>query len=147
MYDSAVSAEVKERLQRLRPDSQRQWGKMGPAQMLAHCSASIEMALGDERPPRMMIGRILGPVAKRFTLRDEKPMVRNAQTAKCLLVQDGKDFEPERARLALLIDRFAAAGPSGCTSHPHFLFGTLTPEEWSRLVYKHLDHHLRQFGV
>ena len=48
---------------------------------------------------------------------------------------------------AVLIDRFAAAGPKGCTTHPHSFFGPLTPDEWAILMYKHLDHHLRQFGV
>jgi LPS sulfotransferase NodH len=46
-----------------------------------------------------------------------------------------------------LIDRFAAAGPQGCTKNPHSFFGRLTPQEWATLMYKHLDHHLRQFGV
>jgi hypothetical protein len=46
-----------------------------------------------------------------------------------------------------LIDRFVASGPAGCTNHPHSFFGRLTPEEWAILMYKHLDHHLRQFGV
>ena len=64
-----------------------------------------------------------------------------------LIVPDARDLESERERLCGLIDRFAAAGPGGCTSHPHLFFGRLTPEEWAILMYKHLDHHLRQFGV
>jgi hypothetical protein len=66
---------------------------------------------------------------------------------KDLVVQDERDLRPERERLLGLIDRFAAAGPAGCTKHPHSFFGRLTPEEWAILTYKHLDHHLRQFGV
>jgi hypothetical protein len=46
-----------------------------------------------------------------------------------------------------LIDRFTAAGPTGCTTSPHSFFGRLTPEQWAILTFKHLDHHLRQFGV
>ncbi len=53
----------------------------------------------------------------------------------------------EQHRLSALIDRFAAAGPAGCTTHPHTFFGPLTPQEWAALMYKHLDHHLRQFGA
>jgi Protein of unknown function (DUF1569) len=53
----------------------------------------------------------------------------------------------ERERLRGLVDRFCQAGAPGCTSHPHSFFGHLTPEEWAILTYKHLDHHLRQFGV
>jgi Protein of unknown function (DUF1569) len=83
----------------------------------------------------------------RAALRDDKPMMRNSPTSKELVIEDDHDFAIERARLGTLIGRFAAAGPAGCTSHPHAFFGPLTPEEWGILMYKHLDHHLRQFGV
>jgi hypothetical protein len=95
----------------------------------------------------MFLGRIFGPMVKSKVLGDEKPMGRNAPTAKSLVVADERDFETERKRLCMLIDRFAEAGPTGCTTHPHTFFGHLTPEEWATLMYKHLDHHLRQFGV
>jgi hypothetical protein len=140
--------EIKQRLSALSPDSPRQWGKMSPAQMLAHCSLGLEMAAGEIRPPRALMGRILGPVIKPMALRDKEPMRRNSPTSKELLVLgEERDFEAERKRLIDLIDRFAAAGPTGCTSHPHAFFGSLTPDEWAVLMYKHLDHHLRQFGV
>ncbi len=58
-----------------------------------------------------------------------------------------RDLEAERRRLCGLIEGFVAAGPAGCTTHPHSFFGRLTPEEWAILQYKHLDHHLRQFGA
>jgi hypothetical protein len=147
LYETATAEDVKLRLQRLRPDSQRHWGKMGLAQMLAHCASAMEMATGEQRPRRTMIGRVLGPVVKRMALRDEEPMRRNSPTAKFLLVNDEKGFESERTRLIGLVDRFAAAGPAGCTTHPHLFFGPLTPDEWAQLMFKHLDHHLRQFGV
>jgi LPS sulfotransferase NodH len=62
-------------------------------------------------------------------------------------VTDERDLEAERRRLLDLVERFAAAGPAGCTTHPHSFFGRLTPREWAVLMYKHLDHHLRQFGA
>jgi hypothetical protein len=120
---------------------------MNPAQMLAHCSAGLEMAAGEIRPSRALIGRIIGPAIKRVAVRDEEPMRRNSPTAKELLTTGEWDFGTERERLSALIDRFAASGPSGCTNHPHAFFGPLTPEEWAILMYKHLDHHLRQFGA
>jgi len=58
-----------------------------------------------------------------------------------------RDLKAERERLRGLIERFVAGGRAGCTTHPHSFFGKLTPEEWAILMYKHLDHHLRQFGV
>ena len=74
-------------------------------------------------------------------------MKRNTPTSKDLVVADERDLPTEQKRLCGLVDRFSDAGPQGCTTHPHTFFGPLTPDEWARLMYKHLDHHLRQFGV
>jgi hypothetical protein len=82
-----------------------------------------------------------------MALGNDEPMRRNSPTAKEFLVKDDRDLRAEQERLCGLIDKFAAAGPEGCTRHPHGFFGRLTPMEWSALMYKHLDHHLRQFGV
>lgn len=147
LYEPATAQEIKDRIARLGPASQRQWGKMTAAQAMAHCSVAMEWAVGDIRPPRMFIGRIFGSLAKSKMLKDEAPMGRNAPTAKSLVVADDRDLATERQRLTALVDRFAAAGPTGCTTHPHSFFGPLTPNEWSALMYKHLDHHLRQFDV
>jgi hypothetical protein len=145
LFEAAVVEEVKERMALLRPDSERQWGKMNPAQTLAHCSAAMEMAVGERTPPRILIGRLLGRFAKKSMIVNEKPMPRNVGTDKSLVVSDERDFVVERQRLREFIDRFAAGGPGACTRHPHFFFGPLTPEEWAALMYQHLDHHLRQF--
>jgi hypothetical protein len=147
LFEAARAGEVKQRIAQLRPDSERLWGKMNPAQALEHCSRGMEMALGDKNPPRVMVGRILGWIVKPLALGNDEPMRRNSPTAKELVVQDERDLATERARLCGLIDRFAAAGPKGCTKHPHAFFGRLTPDQWAILMYKHLDHHLRQFGV
>ncbi len=146
LFEAATLKEVKDRIAQLRPDSQRQWGTMNPAQALAHCSAGVEWAVGDRIPPRMLLGRMIGWIVKPLALRNDEPMRRNSPTAKDLVVRDQRDLGTEQERLCALIDRFAAAGPPGCTRHPHSFFGRLTPEEWAALMYKHLDHHLRQFG-
>jgi len=147
LFEPARVKEVKERMERLRPDSERLWGKMNPAQALAHCSAAIGMAEGKISPPRILIGRLLGPWAKKSVIVNGEPIRRNAMTEKSCVVADERDFVVERQRLHELIDRFAAGGPGRCTKHPHFFFGPLTPVEWAVLMYQHLDHHLRQFGV
>jgi hypothetical protein len=139
--------EIKKRLLLLKPESPRQWGKMTPAQMLAHCSAGIEMAAGEIRPPRALVGRVIGRAVKRVAFRDEEPFRRNSPTSKELVITGVMDFEAERKRLNGLVDSFVTTGPSGCTHHPHAFFGPLTPDEWAILMYKHLDHHLRQFGA
>ena len=147
LFEATTADEVKERIAKLGPNSQRQWGKMTAPQALAHCANTMEFAVGDRNEPRMLIGRILGPLVKSKVLKDDEPMRRNAPTVKSLVVSDERDLAKERQRLCVLIDRFSAGGPQGCTKQPHTFFGPLTPDEWSRLMYKHLDHHLRQFGV
>jgi hypothetical protein len=94
----------------LRPDSEGLWGKMNAAQALAHCSATIEMAEGKVSPPRILIGRLLVPLAKKSLIVDGKPMRRNAMTERSCVVTDERDFVVERQRLRASIDRFAAGG-------------------------------------
>jgi len=147
LFEAGLVEEVKQRIAQLRPDSARQWVTMKPAQALEHCSRGIETALGVKTPPRVLVGRLLGWIVKPKVMGNDEPLRRNSPTAKELVVQDERDFGTERTRLCGLIDRFAAGGPAGCTTHPHAFFGRLTPDEWAILTYKHLDHHLRQFGV
>ena len=147
LFDAATATETKGRIARLEPGSMRQWGKMNASQAMAHCAITMEWAVGDSFAPRMFLGRIFGPLAKSKVLKDEAPLRRNTPTAKSLVVANERDLEKECQRLCALIDRFSAGGPQRCTKHPHTFFGPLTPEEWARLMYKHLDHHLRQFGV
>jgi Protein of unknown function (DUF1569) len=146
LYDQPVTTEVKRRVDALRPDTAAMWGKMNAAQAVRHCSLALEMALGDSRPPRLLIGRVLGPLFKPI-YSNEKPMQPGSPTHKSLIVGEQRDLDQERAGLAILIDRFSAGGAEACTRHPHPFFGKLTPAEWGTGMYKHLDHHLRQFGV
>ena len=105
------------------------------------------MALGDRTLPRVFIGRIFGPFVRRLALGNDEPMRRNAPTAPDFVITDERDMEQERTRLARLVDRFTAGGRAACTTPTHPFFGRLTPEQWAELMYKHLDHHLRQFGA
>ena len=138
---------LKNRLALLKPGSEPQWGKMSVAAALGHCSLSMQMGTGELRPPRVLIGRILGQMVKSKVVGDDTPMRRNSPTARQLLISTEPEFATEQTRLSGLIDRFHTAGPQGCTTHPHPFFGSMTPDEWAVLMYKHLDHHLRQFGV
>lgn len=138
-------AEIKDRLFHLQPDATAAWGKMNVAQMLAHCSGSFEMAMGQICPKRILLGRMIGPMVKRAMKAEKEPMRRNSMTDKSVLIEDKRDFATEKQRLQETMDRFMAAGPAGCSKHPHFFFGPMTPEEWAMLMYQHMDHHLRQF--
>src|ERR1700741_1336159 len=88
LFEAAILEEVKERMARLSPESERQWGKMNPAQMLAHCSAAMDMAMGKTNPPRILLGRLLGRVAKKSLIVNGTPMRRNSMTEESCLVTD-----------------------------------------------------------
>ena len=147
LFEAGRVEEFKRRIAQVRPDSPRQWGTMSPGQMLEHCSRGMETGLGITNPPRMFIGRVIGRMIKSRIMANDEPLRRNTPTAKLLVVNDERDVEKERARLCGLIERFVAGGPTVCSKHPHMFFGTMTPHEWAILMYKHLDHHLRQFGA
>jgi hypothetical protein len=147
LFQPDAVTEIRERLQRLQADSPRQWGTMTPAQAIAHCANALEAPIGDRRPPRMLLGILMGRAIKRLALGNDAPMRKNSPTVPGFQVADNRDLTVERLRLLSMIDRFVAAGRGGMTTHPHSFFGKLTPDEWGVLSYKHLDHHLRQFGV
>lgn len=119
---------------------------MNVGQMMAHCSAWLEMAAGATPSRRSWLGRVVGRAAKQSML-GERPIRRNMPTDKSLIRDDLRDFADEQRRLIDGVERFSAGGPERCTTHPHSFFGPMTPHEWARMGYRHLDHHLRQFGV
>jgi hypothetical protein len=147
LFDVALAHQIKQRIDRLRIDSERQWGTMTVAQTMSHCGSGLEMALGEIRPPRALIGRLIGSAIKPKVVGNDEEFRRNSGTVHELIVSGERNLDAERVRLCSLIDRFVSGGPSVCTTHPHPFFGPLTPGEWAVLMYKHLDHHLRQFGV
>jgi hypothetical protein len=148
LFEPGRAEDVKARVAKLTAESERRWGKMTPAQAMAHCSKGLEMAVGDAKPPRMFVGRIFGGLIKRLALGDDKPIKKESPTVPSMVMHDVDcDLDAERTRLTVLIDRFVAAGPAGTSTHPHPFFGRLRGEEWAILMYKHLDNHLRQFGA
>ena len=146
LFEAEAVNEVLTRIDGLKPSSPRQWGKMDVAQMLAHCSAALDMACGQLNLPRLFIGMVIGPFVKPiFT--NEKPFSQNNPTDPKLVVADQRDFVREQEQLKLKVRQFHEGAETKCTRHPHPFFGSLTPQQWSRGMYKHLDHHLRQFGA
>ena len=144
LFERATVDETIARLERMSAASERQWGKMNPAQALAHCS------LNDGGGGRGLAAEAdadwtcAGAGLQGYGPND-KQMGKNSPTDPAIVVSDERDFESERERLEGLIRRFQAGGPNGCTGHPHSFFGRLTPDEWASLQWKHVDHHLRQF--
>jgi hypothetical protein len=147
LFDPASAEQLRQRIQSVTPASPRQWGKMSAEQMMEHCARGLEMGTGKTKPPRVFIGRLLAPLVKKKALEDGELMRRDSPTAPFLIVSETPELDAARARLLAAFDRFVAGGEAGCTTHPHAFFGELTPAEWSKIMHKHLDHHLRQFGA
>lgn len=150
LFDPALVEETKRRILQLRVESERQWGTMAVTQVLAHCTSGIEMAMGVIQAKRAPFpANLIGPLIKPLVFRDDKPLRRNSPSSPELFPSGStrSDFMSERSRLVAAIESFASQGPTGCTRQPHPFFGPLNPQQWAILMYKHLDHHLRQFGV
>ena len=135
-----------QRIRRLQPDSQPLWGKMTVGQMLAHCQVPLRVASGELKLKRSLIGVLFGGLAKKKLLAG-RPFDRNLPTAPEFRVRDARSFETEKEKLVEIIEQFHARGADGITKEPHPFFGALSVSEWQTLQWKHLDHHLRQFGV
>lgn len=146
LFNNQVLAEVEERLSMLNDKNERLWGTMDPAQMLAHCSKTFEMAMGKQKSKRLLIGYLLGPFFKKGYL-GEKPFGKNSPTDKKFIITGNRNFSAEMQNLKEMLREFSLGGEYACTRKPHSFFGKLSPAEWGVGMYKHMDHHLRQFGV
>jgi len=146
LFDQPAYNEVLTRLNSLTPASQRQWGKMDVAQMLAHCKEAFKVPLSDKKMPRMFMGLMMSWMFK-SKLYNDAPWKKNLPTAPNFLIKDQRDFDTEKKELTGLINQFHTAGYGNVGKFPHPFFGTFTQEQWGKSMYKHLDHHLTQFGV
>ena len=144
LFDPAVKQEIIERINTLTPQSQRLWGKMDVAQMLAHLQQPLEVALGIRTIKGSFFMNLILPLFKK-TLWDEKPWKKGIPTDPTYItIAKPRDFQQEKAKLLDLISQFNEAGLSD-KKHP--VFGFMTKEQWSKSAWKHIDHHLKQFGA
>jgi len=146
LFEQQTTGQIIARIESLTPENKAQWGKMNVSQMLTHCNRAMLTATGESILPRMFMGRILGPFIRHFFYND-KPFAKNSPTDATFVVTGEQDFVAEKAKLIAVVNRFAAGGEAKCTTQPHSFFGRLTPAQWAIGMYKHLDHHLRQFNA
>jgi hypothetical protein len=143
LFDPAVKQDIIARINKLTPQSQRQWGKMDVAQMLAHCQMPLGVAVGKHKLKGSFFIKLIGPLFKKKLFNDQ-PFTHDLPTDKSFKIIDVRDFEKEKQNLIQMINDFSEANMS---DEPHPFFGKLTKEQWSKGTWKHLDHHLQQFGV
>ena len=146
IFDPATFENIQGRLDKLTPSSQREWGTMEIAQMLAHISTPLEIALGDFKPRRKFIARIIGPFFKNVLI-GKNPYKQGLPTDPTFKISDTRDFEKEKKRATDLLNRFYTTGKQSAEGRKHVFFGKMSANEWAIYTYKHFDHHLRQFGI
>jgi len=144
LFDPSVKQEIIDRVNKLTAQTQRQWGKMNVSQMLAHVQMPILIAFGTHQPKGSFLLRLIGPLFK-SKLWDENPYKHSLPTDPTFIMTNSeKEFEREKSALLELIDKFSN---ETLVSEKHPVFGKLTKDNWSKATWKHLDHHLKQFGV
>jgi len=146
LFEPQALQHILSRIEGLSPSAARQWGKMSPAQMLEHSARAVEMALGRGKQKQMWIGKLIGWAAKSRFVGDQ-PFQKNGPTGPDFIVHDEPDFAGTKARLVGLVRELHAMGETGTDGHVHGFFGSMSGAEWGVTQYKHLDHHLRQFGA
>jgi hypothetical protein len=143
LCDSHTKQEMISRINKLRVDSKPLWGKMSVAQMLAHIQVPMSVTLGKKKVSQSFMGMIFGPFVKSM-MYNEKPWKQGMPTDRSFVIRDDRDFEKEKQGLIKLINEFEI---KEITSDKHPFFGHMTKEQWAKSNWKHLDHHMKQFGV
>ena len=137
-------AEILRRLDGLNENSERSWGKMTVGQMCWHCQYPLKLAINNKENTSK--GNLFITLFFKKSLYNDKPWRKNLPTAPQLKAREQKDFQEEHDKLKSLVKEFHSLKEREVW-HPHPAFGAFTKEQWGQLQYKHLDHHLTQFGV
>lgn len=148
IYDDATTLELFRRLDSLTAQTPGLWGKMSIAQMLKHCAIPYK-AIMDNRNIKKgpWYIRIIAKLFFKKSMVNEVDYPHNLPTAKHFIIHDQPDFSSSRELLKNAIRESHAKGETFYEGRVHPWIGQLTAREWSNMLYKHLDHHLRQFGA
>jgi len=136
-----------DRLNKISTETKPLWGKMSAGQMLSHCNVIYELTLDKKYPKPGAIKKFFLKLVVKPMVVGPKPYPKNSRTAPEFRVLDSKEVEPEKERLIAYLKKTLSLGPEHFNQLENPNFGKLSIEEWNVLYYKHLDHHLSQFGV
>ncbi len=148
VFNAEDTQELKSRINNLKNESQPQWGKMNASQMLAHCNVAYEMTYEPTKfkKPKGIKKWVLKTFLKPIIV-GSKPFKKNSPTAPDFKIADSKNFEIEKNRMIAYIDKTQQLGKNHFEGLDNLSFGAMSSTEWNNLFYKHLNHHLKQFGV
>lgn len=147
VFTKEVTEQIIDRINSLNPETSAQWGKMNVAQMLAHCNVTYEMMYDHKHPPTGAFMKFILKMLVKPKVVNESPYPKNSRTAPQFLIVDNKVFEEEKQRLIAYINKTQALGGAHFDQMESHSFGKLSSNEWNNMMYKHLNHHLEQFGV
>lgn len=139
--------ELTSRIQQLDDSSTAEWGKMNVYQMLKHCSENEKLMLRERTFKRVFLGRLFGKMVLKSHLKDDKPLDKNSPTHPDLKFTDNGDVESQKQILLQLLKKYPVKQTTDYSDFIHPFFGKMDYEQIGKWSYKHLDHHLRQFGV
>jgi hypothetical protein len=145
MLNESERAALLSRMQSLNASSTRRWGQMTVTGMLQHLGLSARMALG-ELPVASVNKRPFQMFPLKHLLLYVVPFPKGAPTVRELYPDEAESFDEERATVMNLLEQIGA-GPQDGVGPAHPLFGPLSWREWGVVTYKHVDHHLKQFGA
>ena len=144
LLDEIAYTEVLDRINKIEATTAPQWGKMTAAQMFAHNVIPIEVVL-EKRPPIGKPNFLMKLLFKKLMYND-KLYKKNMPTPKPFRTVEDKDFDTEKRNLVNVVNEmYNQRDRDKWPNHP--VFGEFTREQTGKMIYKHLDHHLRQFGV
>lgn|SRR5215203_3335037 len=144
VLDKATREELITRINMIDKYSQAQWGQMNVYQMLKHCRLCEELYLGKIKSKRVFMGRLFGQSALKNILNEDKAFPKNAPTSNIFKVKElTGDLTAEKNNWIALIEEYEKYS----IQFVHWFFGKMTKEEVGQFVYKHDDHHLRQFNL
>lgn len=147
IFTREITDQLISRIENLTLERQPLWGKMNTAQMLAHCCVTYELVYDNNHPkPGPVMKFIISLLAKNQVV-SEKPYPKNIRTAPAFLITSEKDFQTEKQRLITYLDKTQKIGRHTFEGKASHSFGPLSSDQWNNMFYKHLDHHLSQFGV
>ena len=147
LFEKENVDQVLTRINKLTPETKPLWGTMNASQMLAHCSVTYEYVYETTYPkPKGIKKFLLKTFLKPFVV-GEKPYKKNVRTGADFLKTSDHDFEIEKKKLCDYIIQTQELGEKHFDGKDSHSFGPLTVNEWNTMFYKHLDHHLSQFGV
>lgn len=147
IFDATDTREIIGRINKLNPETQNLWGKMHVAQMLAHCNVAYELVYTDKHPKPKGFKKFMIKLLAKNIVVGPKPYKRNSRTAPMFLIEGSRDFEKEKQRLIDHLEKTQQLGEAHFNGKDSHAFGPLSTKEWNTLFYKHLNHHLEQFGV